>query len=86
MPGRVAAAAAGTNQPAATAAKIKTASHTEFLTDPGFSFARSPVQTFTRSELLEDSNHHATVLRAAFLGLVVSRRLVFTVADHVHAV
>jgi len=34
MPYAVAAAAAGTNQPAATAAKIKTASHTEFLTRP----------------------------------------------------
>jgi transposase InsO family protein len=31
----VAAAAAGTDRPAATAAKIKTASHTKFLTRPG---------------------------------------------------
>jgi hypothetical protein len=36
MHSMVAAAAAGTNQPAATAAKIKTASHTEFLTLPEF--------------------------------------------------
>ncbi len=34
MPRRVAAAAAGTDQPAATAAQIKTASHTKFLTRP----------------------------------------------------
>ena len=31
---KMAAAAAGTDQPAATAAKIKTASHTKFLTVP----------------------------------------------------
>jgi hypothetical protein len=51
MHSMVAAAAAGTDQPAATAAKIKTASHTKFRTRPpiapivegnGF-FARSPV-------------------------------------------
>ena len=34
MPRRLAAAAAGTDQPPATAAKIKTASHTNFLTLP----------------------------------------------------
>jgi hypothetical protein len=34
---RVAAAAAGTDQPPATAAKIKTASHTKFLTAPAAS-------------------------------------------------
>ena len=34
MRSMVAAVAAGTDQPAATAAKIKTASHTKFLTRP----------------------------------------------------
>jgi hypothetical protein len=34
MHSMVAAAAAGTDQPAATAAKIKTASHTKFRTRP----------------------------------------------------
>ena len=36
----VAAAAAGTDQPAATAAKFKTASHTKFRTRPNFCLNR----------------------------------------------
>jgi hypothetical protein len=40
MRSMVAAAAAGTDQPAATAAKIKTASHTKFRTRPRIGLAR----------------------------------------------